>query len=83
MTEEHIIIGYKYLEKKKQLKELQMVIREKFSNLNENSTVEDVGKFISYIIQSGYKDSLYSAIFGIIADIDRDIIDIEDKIKRL
>ena len=83
MTEEQITMGSILLNKKKMLMSLRDRVRESFQDLNVNSSDEDVARFITNIIKMGYKDSLWPSILRMVGDIDRDIIDLDDKIRRL
>lgn len=83
MTEEQITTGSILLNKKKQLMALRDIVRERFQDLNENSSDEDVARFIANIVKLGYKDSLWPSILRMVGDIDRDIIDLDNKIRKL
>lgn len=83
MTEEQITTGSILLNKKKQLMALRDIVRERFQDLNEQSSDEDVARFITNIIKMGYKDSLWPSILRMVGDIERDIIDLDNKIRKL
>ena len=54
MTEEQITMGSILLNKKKMLVSLRDRVRESFQDLNENSSDEDVARFITNIIKTCY-----------------------------
>ena len=83
MTKNQIYMAQRILDNMSRLNKLKDEITVKYSNLDTQSTQEQVSEFLTFVIQSGFKGMIWPSIFAIIKTIDEDIEQLEADLKAL
>ena len=83
MTRDQITMAQRILETMSRLNNLKEEIENKYCDLDCKVTQERVAEFLTFVIQSGFRDLIFDAVFDIRKKIDENIEQLEKELEAL